>query len=63
MKTAFDYREMARECMKEAEATNDAGRQKALWDIAMLYTTTALSLEGVGQQDNEQPLAKANVGQ
>ena len=63
MQSAFDYREMARECMREAEATQDAARQKALLDLAKLYTTTALSLEGVGRQDNEQPLERANGGQ
>jgi hypothetical protein len=62
MPTAFDYREMARECMKEADATKDVGRKKALRDIAMLYTQTALSLEGVSKQDNEQPLVRADSG-
>ena len=52
MPTAFDYRQMARECMKEAAATEDVGRQEALRDIAKLYTQTALSMEG-SSQDNQ----------
>ena len=52
MPTAFDYREMARECLKEAEATKDAGRKKCLESIAKLYTQTALGMESVGAQDN-----------
>lgn len=52
MPTAFDYRQMARECMKEAAGTKDVGRKEALRDIAKLYTQTALNMES-SLQDNE----------
>jgi hypothetical protein len=45
MPSAFDYLEMARECMREADATKDAARKKALLDIARLYAETAVALE------------------
>jgi hypothetical protein len=51
MNSAFDYRELARECMKEAEASKDAGRKKALLEIAQFYCQTALRL-GQAEQDN-----------
>ena len=52
MRTAFDYRQMARECIKAAAATKDAERRAALRDIAKLYTQTALNMERASAQDN-----------
>ena len=49
--SAFDYRVMARECMKEAEATRNADRKKILEDIAKLYVQTAYSIEQQGQDN------------
>ena len=60
MPSAFDYRQMARDCMREAEATKDAGRKKTLQDIAKLYVQTAYSLEQVSQ-DNE-PAVSVRAG-
>lgn len=40
---------MARECMREAEATHDADRKRTLKDMATLYVQTAYSLEQEGQ--------------
>ena len=57
MPSSFDYREMARECMKEAEATKDAVRKKALEDIAKLYVQTAFSMDDLAQ-DNRQATAQ-----
>jgi hypothetical protein len=59
MATAFDYRQMARECLKEAAATKDVGRREALRDIAKLYSQTALNMEG-SSQDNEQSRVRAS---
>jgi hypothetical protein len=53
MRTAFDYRHLARECMKEAAASKDVGRQTALRDIARLFTQTAVNMESVNPQDNQ----------
>ena len=54
MPTAFDYREMARECMEEATAISDVERQQALRDIAKVCMQTAESMESVSSQDNQQ---------
>ena len=61
MPTAFDYRQMARECMKEAEATKDAARKKTLEDIAKLYVQTAFSMDDLAQ-DNRQATAQRERG-
>jgi hypothetical protein len=53
MRTAFDYRHLARECLKEAAASKDVGRQTALRDIARLFTQTAANMESVSSQDNK----------
>ena len=45
MSAPTNYRELARECMREAEAAKDAGRKQTLLGIARLYNQTALSLE------------------
>ena len=45
MTAAFDYREMARECLREADATKDPDRRQALQDIAKLYIQTAIALD------------------
>jgi len=45
MSLAFDYREMARECVAEAHSSRDPDRKKALLDIAKLYNETALAME------------------
>ena len=58
MPSAFDYREMARECMKEAEASNDAARKQSLEDIARFYMRAALSMEGIDMQGNKAPSRK-----
>ncbi len=52
MSSAFDYREMAHECLREAEQTQDADRKKVLLQIAKLYTQTALAMEGVVSPEN-----------
>jgi hypothetical protein len=52
MASAFDYREMARECFQEADRTMDADRKKVLLDMAKLYAQTALSLEGIVSPEN-----------
>ena len=53
MLSPFNYQEMARECMKEAEKTKDVARQKTLRDMAKLYLQTAHLMEGAGSQDDE----------
>jgi hypothetical protein len=50
--SAFDYREMAHECLQEADRTRDAARKKVLLQIAKLYTRTALAMEGVVSPEN-----------
>jgi hypothetical protein len=45
MTLAFNYREMARECIAEAEGCNDLDRKKHLLEIARLYNQTALAME------------------
>lgn len=52
MASAFDYRQMARECMREAEESNDSARKITLESIAKLYVQTAYSMELV-HRDNE----------
>jgi hypothetical protein len=54
MPTSFDYRQLARECMKEAEATKDAACKKTLEDIAKLYTQTAFSMDDLAQDNRQQ---------
>ena len=44
MASAFDYREMARECLAEADATDDPVRRQALQDIVKLYIQTAIGI-------------------
>jgi len=44
MTLAFHYREMARECIAEAEAGGDPDRKKALLEVAKLYNQTALAM-------------------
>jgi hypothetical protein len=51
MPSSFDYREMARECMKEAEATKDAARKRTLEDLAKLYVQTAFSMDERAQDN------------
>ena len=51
MPSAFDYREMALECLKEAAATKDDRRKRTLTDLAKLYTQTAINI-GQSDQDN-----------
>jgi hypothetical protein len=52
MASAFDYREMAHECLQEASQTKDADRKKVLLEMAKLYTQTALTMEGVVSPEN-----------
>jgi hypothetical protein len=47
MSSAFDYHELARECLQEAEGTADPERKKSLIDIAKLYTETALAVDAM----------------
>jgi len=57
MSSALDYREMARECLREAEQTRDADRKKVLLQIAKLYTQTALAMDGVvSPEDSASPV-------
>jgi hypothetical protein len=53
--SAFDYREMAHECLQEADRTRDADRKKVLLQIAKLYTQTALTMQGVVSPENRAP--------
>jgi hypothetical protein len=57
MSSAFDYWEMARVYLKEADATKDAVRKKDLQGIAKLYTLTALAMDAAerGGQNNVKP--------
>ena len=48
MTSGFDYREMARECLLEAEATEDPVRRQALQDVAKLYIQTAIAMDAAG---------------
>jgi hypothetical protein len=45
MASAIDYRGLARECIQEAESTQDEARKKTLLGIAKLYNQTALNME------------------
>ncbi len=40
----FDYREMARECVREATETSDINRKKTLIGMARMYNQTAIHL-------------------
>ena len=42
---AFDYLEMAHECMREAEETADEARKQTLVGIAKMYRLTATLLD------------------
>jgi hypothetical protein len=59
MPSAFDYREMARECMKEAAASRDDARKTTLESIAKLYVQTAFSMEQGHQENYPNPLILA----
>jgi hypothetical protein len=56
MPSAFDYREMARECMKEADASTEDVRKTTLESIAKLYVQTAFSMEQSYQDNHPSPL-------
>jgi hypothetical protein len=43
--SANEFRKLARNCIKEAELSNDDDSKQMLLDIARLYTQTALHLE------------------
>jgi hypothetical protein len=43
--SAVEFRKLARDCFKEAELSNDAYHKRTLFDIARLYTQTALQIE------------------
>ena len=45
MQTIFDYREMAREYLAQAEACDDPRRKETLLGIADLYNRTALAMQ------------------
>jgi len=45
MTRAFNYREMARVYMAEAEGCSDPNRKKRLLQVARLYSQTALAME------------------
>jgi hypothetical protein len=45
MSLAFDYREMARECISEADVSTDPDRRKHLLEVAKLYNQTALAMD------------------
>jgi hypothetical protein len=51
MASPFDYREMAYECLKEADRTRDADRKRVLIGLAKLYTRTSLALAGVAASE------------
>lgn len=43
--SAYEFRKLARNCMKEAEYSHDDEGKRMLLDIARLYTQTALQIE------------------
>jgi hypothetical protein len=43
--TTFDYRELARECLREADETTDEARRKTLIGMARMYNHTAIQLD------------------
>jgi hypothetical protein len=43
--TATDFRNLARDCIRDAESTIDGERRQTLLDIARLYTQTAAQIE------------------
>jgi hypothetical protein len=45
--SASRYREMARECLREAEGTSDPALKQSLIKIAKVYNRTALAIEAV----------------
>jgi hypothetical protein len=45
MQAPTDYRTMALDCIRDAEASKDPDRKKALLDVAKLCNQTALSME------------------
>jgi hypothetical protein len=59
MTSPFDYREMAREYLLEADATNDAERRGVLERIARLFMTAALKL-GATESDERASEATLN---
>ena len=42
---AFDYRNLARDCMKEADFYTDEDNRQLLFDMARLYNQAALQIE------------------
>ncbi len=56
MNLASDYLQLAKECIREAESSQDEDRKRTLLSIAKLYSQTALSLEG----DSAPPADLAN---
>ena len=62
MISAFDYLQLAKECIQEAERIKDEDRKETLLDIAKIYNQTALHMANAAAQDNSPPLARlANV--
>jgi hypothetical protein len=45
MTDKLDYREMALDCIREADATDDPVIKKTLLGVAKLYNQTALAME------------------
>jgi hypothetical protein len=45
MSATTRYREMARECLREAEGRSDPAHKKSLMGIAKLYNRTALAID------------------
>jgi hypothetical protein len=45
MTGAFDYREMALDCLRQADVTDDPVAKKTLLGVAKLYNQTALAIE------------------
>lgn len=45
MRSADEYRELAKECLREAEQTSEIERKKTLLNVAKLFKDTALKIE------------------
>jgi hypothetical protein len=46
--TATDFRNLARDCIRDAESSIDGERKQTLLDIARLYTQTAMQIDARG---------------
>jgi hypothetical protein len=45
MRSADEYRKLAKDCMRQAQKTANAKRKKILLNVAQIYRNTALKVE------------------